>query len=141
MDWQGEADESWPTSWGISEEWGEDRLYSFQGKKKEATLREATFDQHKHIKGVVFSTLDGRCKKDKRKKNDNSNKAIMFSDYRVEQPLVPPAGRGKGAGWARMGPTKKGVTMFRFVWRKEGTPEQRLEELNALLAEHGIFLD
>jgi len=124
----------------IAHNWGEDRRYSFQGKDDTA-LQYAYFDKNKFVEKMVAPTIEGRTGKDTRKKNDKSNKGIMFSDYKMEQPLVPPKGRGKGARWARMGPTHQGITMFRLVWRKEGTEEQRKKELKKLLAENGFELD
>ena len=113
-------------------------LYSFTGKN--GPLRKATFDQNKFVK-LALTSVYNRCREDTRKKTDKSKKGVLFSDYKVEQPLVSPKGRGRGSQWADMGETDREVTMFRFVWKKNGTPEQRLKELNDLLAEHGIFLD
>ena len=124
----------------ISKEFGGDRRYSFQGKNKDATLLEPYFDKDKFFDGLVYQTIEGRCKKDKRMHNDNSDKTVMFSDYKVEQPLLPAKGRGRGSRPAFMGPTHQGVTMFRFVWRKKGTEAQRLAELNELLAENDVVL-
>ena len=125
----------------ISKRWGEDRKYSFQGEDKKATLLEPYFDKDKFFDLLVYTTVEGRTKpNDRRKKTDNSTKGILFSDYILEQPLLPPKGRGRGSRWAFMGPTNQGVTMFRFVWRKKGTEAQRLAELNELLAENDVVL-
>ena len=96
------------------------------------------YDEENFVPGLVLASIKGRCQEDKTKKNINAKRSVNLPDYKVVQPKVSPHGRtGAGRNWKDMGETHEKTTMFRLEWSKwenGGTEEQRLKELDALLA-------
>ncbi|EJK59616.1 hypothetical protein THAOC_20129 [Thalassiosira oceanica] len=119
--------------------------YYWKDCEEEAESKEFRYSHDESLDGMTYNGLVRRTKgQNLGSKTTQKFKGIPFVDYRVVQPLNYRVNGGQrtkmsnpdGSGKSKFQTDQK-VTKIKFVWTKDGTEEDRLRELEELLAKHG----
>ncbi|EJK77594.1 hypothetical protein THAOC_00563 [Thalassiosira oceanica] len=114
--------------------------------EEEDEATEFRFSLNDYYSDMAYNGLVTKTKQQKKSGTTTQKfKGVHFLDYRVVQPFNQrPDGRGQptkmsnpdGSGKSKF-QTHQKVTKIKFVWTKDGTEEDRIRELDELLAAHG----
>ena len=89
---------------------------------------------------LVFQGTRQRTKTTGTKGTTKAKTALKFLEYDMVTPMIPkPKGRGaRRCGMIDANFPDQNVVLIKFVWKKQGTEEQRREELRGHLSDNGI---